>query len=714
MAINERSKYLNWMGEFSDAEDEAKYRITSWPERFHQLRLSFSIGGIIFTLFGLLDLIMIDRNLIALSLMLIRILLLLWIVFLIIPDRENNYQANYDYTINGILVCASLVLLSTVAFYDQGVLFHLVSVLLMIVGFYLFIPTSLLGSLIPTLALSIGFLLVSFISLHPEFSHANMPQNAQSDYFSSFVSDNRYYEVNGVTTFWVEYLISVALIIAANVLSPITAIRLNKLRRQEYSSQLVMLKQIKVQEETEIKLKIAHDKLENKVFERTAELVTVKERLNWQSNFDPLTGLPNRWVAQDRLSRSIKRQAQNGQFGILLFLGLDGFNKVNDSLGHTIGDNILIETSKRIQRNIDERATLARFSGDEFLVILDQPEVIELLDSILSKISDEFSGPFILNDHEIFLSMSIGIVRYPEDGVDVDTLLGKADSALHQAKGTGGNAFCFYEVEMNKHIIEKIRLESGLRHALEQNEFQLHFQPIVCAKSGTISGAEALLRWNNESLGNVRPDIFIPIAEQTGLIESIGEWVLEAACQQAVTWPDLANGSRLIIAINVSSKQLIMGGFPSILKRVIEDTGISPGDVEIELTESYLAKDPDFCLKQLQEIKAIGVKLSIDDFGTGYSALNTLRIFPFSTLKIDQSFMPNSQGDSEEARLVSTIITMAKNLNLDIIAEGVETVEQWQFLRENGCDLVQGFYMSRPVPANEFVKLIDQGFVPPE
>ncbi len=429
-----------------------------------------------------------------------------------------------------------------------------------------------------------------------------------------------------------------------------------------------------------------------------------EERLEHLAHHDSLTNLPNRMLFSDRLMQAAALARRNKKMIAVMLLDLDRFKEVNDTLGHRLGDQLLVEVSRRLKYRIREADTISRLGGDEFAVILSDFNDIEKAAQVAQNFMHAVAEPFEIEGHEIYITTSIGITIYPADSDDMETLLKNADTAMYYAKSRGKNNFQFFTNEMNSRIIEKLFIESKLRHALEHDEFQLYFQPQVEAKTGCIVGMEALLRWVNQELGDMPPSKFIPIAEDTGLIIPIGEWVIQEACRQAKSWQE--EGVPILnLSINLSARQFHKQTIVETISDILQKTGFDPRHLELEITESVIMQDVDENIQTLRRLKDLGLRLSIDDFGTGYSSLNYLKRFPIDVLKIDRSFVMDITSDPDDSSVVSAIIALAHSLNLKVIAEGVETAEQLAFLKERGCNEVQGFYFSKPVPGQRVKEL---------
>lgn len=433
--------------------------------------------------------------------------------------------------------------------------------------------------------------------------------------------------------------------------------------------------------------------------------------------YDSLTGLPNRRRFADRLMIALERAKQTNECGAILHIDLDRFKRINDTLGHSVGDKLLQVVAVRLELRIrdgdalgkfhdaDARASLSRLGGDEYTIMIPRLARPENAAHVARRILAAMEEPFQVNGNELFVTPSIGISIFPDDGDNIDTLLKHADIAMYHAKQHGRNGFEFYSREMNSRSLERLNLENDLRNALDNNELQLYYQPKLDVKSGRITGAEALLRWEHPELGMVSPVEFIPLAEESGLIVPIGTWVLEMACSQAMAWQAAGHGS-LKIAVNVSVRQFNEPALISVVKTALANSGLQSENLTLELTENMLMDGAESNIERLHLLKEIGVKLSIDDFGTGYSSLSYLQRFTIDELKIDMSFIKQIQTETDKAPIVDAVIAMAHNLSLDIVAEGVETGLQLEYLRQRGCGVYQGYLFSKPVPAARFAELL--------
>ncbi|MGO4478111.1 EAL domain-containing protein [Massilia sp. 2TAF26] len=438
----------------------------------------------------------------------------------------------------------------------------------------------------------------------------------------------------------------------------------------------------------------------------TARKIT-EQRVHHVAQHDVLTGLPNRSLLQDRLGQAVAYATRSGHPVWVMLIDLDRFKFVNDSMGHKAGDVLLMTVAARLRGSLRDTDTVARLSGDEFVVILSQHEDQPLTSDIVQRVMDSVAQPVMLGPKEFFVTCSIGVAAYPSDGTSAENLIEHADIAMYRAKKLGRNNFQFYTPAMNEESLERVRIESALRNALERNEFVLHYQPQVDLKTGQIVGMEALIRWKHPELGMVPPSRFVGVAEDTGLIVPIGAWVMRTAAAQNKIWHDAGLG-KLRVAVNLSARQFSATDLVPGIEQVLIDTGLDPACLELELTESLFMSDVTPAVELLHRMKALGVKLSIDDFGTGYSSFSYLSRFPIDVLKIDRSFVNDISHDANDAAIVASIIALAHNLRLSVIAEGVETAEQLDYLRHQGCDEMQGYYFSRPLPAHEFEQLLRQ------
>ncbi|MDO9323077.1 MAG: EAL domain-containing protein [Pseudomonas sp.] len=416
---------------------------------------------------------------------------------------------------------------------------------------------------------------------------------------------------------------------------------------------------------------------------------------------DALTNLPNRLLVRDRMDQAIGQARRYKKKAALLFLDLDNFKTINDSLGHSAGDELLKEVATRLRSAVREMDTVSRQGGDEFLIVLTDVSDLAAISAVAAHVLEQLAQPFALKGMQIVTSISIGIAMYPEDGDDFDQLLKHADIAMYQAKVAGRNAYRFFDQQMNVDIVEHLNLEAGLRQALSQQQFVLHFQPIVDIHSGQLLAAEALIRWQHPEHGLMAPDKFIAVAERSGLIVEIGEWVLNEACRQLMLW-QAAGLPRLVLSVNISSVQFRRGNLEDLVAGALQRFGLDAACLELELTESMLLHDSEVFMGMLQRLKTLGVKLSIDDFGTGYSNLSYLQRFQVDKLKIDQSFVRKLQGNAQDQAIVTAIIQMAKSLQLITTAEGIEDEPTRQLLASLGCDQGQGYWFARPLPAAEF------------
>ena len=466
----------------------------------------------------------------------------------------------------------------------------------------------------------------------------------------------------------------------------------------------------------------ANELLEAQVAQRTGELKSANDKLSLDlearkrveqsmrhmAHHDALTGLPNRALFRDRLTHAMAQADRYHQKLAVLFLDLDRFKAINDTLGHNVGDQLLKIAAERLRSCVRDCDTVARLGGDEFTVIVD--DIIEVQDAavVAQKILDTLSQPFNLHGHEVFISVSVGITLYPNDDESADNLLRNADSAMYRAKEYGRNNYQFYVADMNVKARARLMLESSLRRALDRGEFALYYQPRVDLFSGRVIGAEALLRWRHPEMGLVPPTEFIPILEETGMIIPVGDWVLRQASRQNHIWQEMGLPP-IRMAVNLSARQFIQKDLAESVLRVLEGAGLLPEHLELEITEDLLIEHNQTNIITLAKLRSHGIHISIDDFGTGYSSLSYLKRLPIDTLKIDQSFVRDIVTDPDNKAIVSAIIAMASSLHLNVLAEGVETDEQLAFLRAQGCNEIQGFSFSHPLAAEDFEQLLRDG-----
>jgi diguanylate cyclase (GGDEF)-like protein len=435
------------------------------------------------------------------------------------------------------------------------------------------------------------------------------------------------------------------------------------------------------------------------------ELMVAKRRERYLANHDAVTGLPNRFLFEDQLRQSLAVAGRNQKILAILFLGLDRFGQVNDSLGHASGDELLAKVGARLRSGLRKSDGLARLGGDEFAVLVEDLARGQEAIRVARKLRDAVAASYRVGGREFWMTPSIGIAVFPRDGAEPESLIRNAHAAMREAKGRGGDETCFFSRAMDESNKKRLLLEGKLRRALECNELELHYQPKVEIESGRITGAEALLRWTDPELGPVAPKAIIPIAEETGLISAIGEWSLRTACAQNAEWVR-AGLARLRVSVNLSARQIADDGLREMIVRALWDTGLEPSQLELEITESSLMQNEEVAVRLLEDLKRVGVAVSLDDFGTGFSSLSYLKRFPVDILKIDQSFVRDIALDPDDAAIVGAIISIAANLQLGVIAEGVETEQQRAFLRARGCPEMQGFLMSPAIPAADFTEML--------
>ncbi len=451
-------------------------------------------------------------------------------------------------------------------------------------------------------------------------------------------------------------------------------------------------------------LREANDKLRCDIEERKQ----VERSIRHMAHHDSLTNLPNRALFRDRLTHAMAQADRYQQKLVVMFLDLDRFKAINDTLGHSVGDQLLRIAAERLRTCVRDCDTVARLGGDEFTVIVDDSEDSQTAAVVAQKIVDTFAQPFNLHGHEVFVTTSVGITVYPDDGEQVDNLLRNADTAMYRAKGCGRNNYQFYVADMNVRARERLMLENALRRALVRDEFMLYYQPRVDIYSGRVIGAEALLRWRHPEMGLIPPTEFVPILEETGMILPVGEWALREACRQNRAWQTMGLPP-IRVAVNLSARQFVQKDLAGTVEQVLADSGLSSAYLELEITEELLLEHSHANTVTLNKLRDLGVHISIDDFGTGYSSLSYLKRLPINTLKIDKSFVRDITRDSDGAAIASAIIAMACSLRLNVLAEGVETDEQLSFLRAQGCNEIQGYSFSHPLSADDFEKLLRDG-----
>ena len=444
------------------------------------------------------------------------------------------------------------------------------------------------------------------------------------------------------------------------------------------------------------------------VFSDITERKASEARIAYLAQHDALTGLPNRALLQDRLDQALAHATRQGKRIALMFLDLDRFKTINDSLGHLTGDKLLQGVAGRLRQCVRETDTVSRQGGDEFIIVLTGVDSPDEAGRVAAKILDQLDAAFDVDGQQLRTSFSIGIALFPEDGHDPETLMKNADTAMYHAKESGRNTYRFFDERMNVNTLERLQLENGLRQAIGRQELRLAYQAQVDLASGRIIGLEALLRWASEPLGNVPPSRFIPLAEECGLIIPIGDWVLREACRQARQWQD-AGLAPVPVGVNLSALQFRRSDIVAGVAAALDESGLDGRWLELELTESLLMESGPDVILTLGRLKALGVRLSIDDFGTGYSSLAYLKRFPVDRLKIDQSFVRDLAQNPDDAVIIRTIIQLGHNLRLEVIAEGTETLEQMDFLRREGCTAAQGYLFSRPVPADAIPALLQRG-----
>ncbi len=433
-----------------------------------------------------------------------------------------------------------------------------------------------------------------------------------------------------------------------------------------------------------------------------------QEQIAWLAHHDPLTRLPNRYQLSDNVTQAVARGLRHGQRGAVVFIDLDRFKVINDTFGHAAGDRVLLEAARRMAQAIRTEDILARLGGDEFVLLVEDIPSPDCIARVSGKLVDLMRAPFLVDGEECFIGASLGIALYPEDGTESSELLRNADTAMYRAKESGRDGYCFYSPEMNARNKDRISLESALRHAIERDELEVHYQPKVSLLDGRVVGLEALLRWRHPERGLVSPGEFIPMLEESGLIVAAGDWVFTYVCAQILAWR-MAGLQPPPVAVNVSARQFQEKGFAERVAVCLERHGLEGQMLELELTESLLMRDPEQAARVMQDLRGLGCHLAVDDFGTGYSSLAYLKRFPIDCLKIDASFVRDLPGDAGDAAIAHAIVGLARALDMKVVAEGVERLGQAWFLRAMGCHEMQGYLFSKPLPAPEMGRLLQSG-----
>jgi diguanylate cyclase (GGDEF)-like protein/PAS domain S-box-containing protein len=444
------------------------------------------------------------------------------------------------------------------------------------------------------------------------------------------------------------------------------------------------------------------------VFHDITETKRNEETIVYQAYHDALTGLPNRTLFNDRLTMAVAHAQRKHQGLAVLFLDLDNFKQINDSLGHAVGDLLLQSVARRLTRWLREEDTVARIGGDEFIILLQGTSGPDFAVHVAKRILASVSEPVIVKGHELYVTACIGITLYPHDGKDIETLVANADIAMYRAKDEGRGMYKLFTAEMNEQVRLRLDLEGRLRKALERDELEVYYQPKVDLASGEIAGVEALVRWQSPEQGLIMPESFISLAEETGLIVQIGEWVLKTACNQAKEWHE-QGFNELQVSVNLSPRQFQQRNLVEMVRATLEASGLAAKYLDLEVTENVLMHSIEQATETLRRLSELGVQLSMDDFGRGYSSLYYLKQFRMQALKIDRLFMSDVVGDPDDASIVNTIISISRSLNLKVVAEGVETREQLEFLRERNCDQMQGFLFSKAVPAADLTGVLEAG-----
>ncbi|ASV66270.1 hypothetical protein CKF48_02315 [Cytobacillus kochii] len=443
------------------------------------------------------------------------------------------------------------------------------------------------------------------------------------------------------------------------------------------------------------------------IAKNVTELKKIENKLTELSYYDHLTGLPNKHRFTEQLISSMKRAKKNQQSFALLSIDIDRFKMINESVGYLIGDQIIQQLAYRVNQTLPTDSFLGSFGGDRFLCLLPENLQTEEIMRLTQTLLETIDRPIIIQQQEIHVTASFGISLYPNDGIDSEQLMKNADIAMHLSKQKGGNQLTFFSEEMNEEVLKRFEMEGYLRKALKNKQFTLHYQPLVCLESGELFGSEALIRWYHPKIGNISPAQFIPLAEETGLINDIGRWVLNEACKQNKLWHD-QGFTHLQISVNVAARQFQQKHFLKVVKDALQQSGLPPKYLILELTESTMLKNKKHSIAVMKELQRMGIQVSIDDFGTGYSSLSYLKDLPIDTLKIDRSFIHNLRMNTSDAAIVKAIITMGKGLQLKVLAEGVETEEQMKVLKKLDCHFAQGYFFQKPLVNQEFEKGLQQ------
>ncbi|TCO74423.1 EAL domain-containing protein [Marinisporobacter balticus] len=449
------------------------------------------------------------------------------------------------------------------------------------------------------------------------------------------------------------------------------------------------------------------NKMKEIIKKREEELMQQQNQIHYLAYYDKLTGLPNRTLFEEKLARALEEAEQQKQKVALLYFDLDNFKNVNDTIGHMFGDLLLKNVGRLLEKYLGEDATATRMGGDEFVAILPKANDVQDIIDTVKHVIKAFQNPWIIDDREFYVTTSIGITLYPDDGINTNILLKNADTAMYVAKSCGKNMYHFYTSDMNEKLLEKLEMENSLRHAVDREEFVVYYQPKINTNDKSIAGVEALVRWNHPTNGMIPPNMFIPLAEEMRLIVPMGQWVLRNACKQNQIWKSLGC-TDMSVAVNISVIQIQQSDFVQSIIDILEETGMQPSSLELEITENIIMKDFEFTNKILHDLRKLGIRISLDDFGKGYSSLNYLRQLEIDILKIDKSFIDDLTKDHNEQAIVKSVIDMAHSMKMTVIAEGVETWEQFTSLKSLHCDKVQGYLFSRPLPVNEIEHMIEE------